>query len=122
MTKSSSGFGIIRYNPAMKTVMIFLLLALQVYADALINSMVESNATKALHSIDNGYRAPTEDEKRLNATAGTKKRALDGIAIKVIEANISKDLSIGVEYAPPLQHGELIDNREKGEIKLDYRF
>ena len=95
---------------------------LQIKADGLINSLIDNNASQGLHSIDNEYREPTEDEKRLNATVGTKKRAIDNISIKVIEAKVSKDLSVGVEYAPPLKHGDIIDNKENTKIKIDYKF
>ena len=106
----------------MKIVIILFILFIQVGADSLVDSLIDTNASKALHSVNNGYRAPTEDEKRLNATAGTKKRAIDNVALKVIEVNVSKDLSIGVEYAPQLKHGDLIDNKQNTEIKLDYKF
>ena len=95
---------------------------LQIKADGLINSLIDNNASQGLRSIDNEYREPTEDEKRLNATVGTKKRAIDNISIKVIEAKVSKDLSVGVEYAPPLKHGNIIDNKENTKIKIDYKF
>ncbi len=106
----------------MKIVIILFIIFNHVQADGLINSLIDTNASQALHSVKNGYRAPSEDEKRLNVVAGTKKRAIDDISIKIIEANVSESLSIGVEYAPPVKHGKLIDNKQNTEITLDYKF
>jgi len=106
----------------MKTPLIFLLLIIQVEAETLIESLSEKNASKAAKSIENGYKPLSKDEKRLNALAGTKKRAIDNISIKVIEKNVTKDLSIGVDYTPPLKHSDIIDNKENTEIKLEYKF
>ena len=106
----------------MKIVIILFIIFNHVEADGLINSLIDTNASQALHSVENGYRAPSEDEKRLNAVAGTKKRAIDDIAIKVIEANVSKSLSVGVEYAPPVKYGKTIDNKQNTEMILDYKF
>ena len=106
----------------MKIVIILFIIFYQIKADGLINSLIDNNASKALHSVDNKYRAPNEDEKRLNATAGTKKRAIDNINVKVLEARITEFLFIGVVYAPPVKHGELIDNKQNAAITLDYKF
>jgi hypothetical protein len=106
----------------MKTLLIFLLLIIQVQAETLIESITEKNVSKAAKSIENGYKPLSEDEKRLNALAGTKKRSIDNISIKVIEKNVSKDLTVGVQYTPPLKHGNVIDNKENAEIKLEYKF
>ena len=106
----------------MKTLFIFLLLIMHVQAETLFESITEKNASKATKSIENGYVPQSEDEKRLNALAGTKKRAIDNISIKVIEKNVSKDLTIGVQYTPPFKHGNIIDNKENAEIKLEYKF
>ena len=122
MTKDYSEAEIICYNQGMKIAIILFIIFNHIEADSLINSLLDTNASQALYSVENGYRAPSEDEKRLNAIAGTKKRAIDDIAIKVIEANVSKSLSVGVEYAPPVKHGELIDNKQNAEITLDYKF
>jgi len=110
------------YNFSMKTLWIFLLLISQLAAESLVESLKEADAGKAVKSIEDGHRPLSEDEKRLNATAGTQKRAIDNIAIKVMEKNVTKDISVGVEYTPPLQHGDIIDNKENTEIKLKYEF
>ena len=68
----------------MKTLLIFLLLIIQVQAETLIESLTDNNVSKASKSIENGYKPLSEDEKRLNALAGTEKRAIDNISVKVI--------------------------------------
>ena len=106
----------------MKTLYIFLLLITQVQAESLIESITDKNVSKAAKSIENAHIPLSENEKRLNATAGTEKRAIDNISIKVIEKNVTKDLSIGVDYTPPLNHGDVIDNKENTKIKVEYKF
>ena len=95
---------------------------IQIQAETLIESITEKNVSKAAKSIQDGYIPQSEDEKRLNALAGTKKRAIDNISIKVIEKNVTKDLSVGVQYTPPFKHGGIIDNKEQAEVKLEYKF
>ncbi len=94
----------------------------QIEAETLVESLSEANISKAAKSIEDGHVPLSEDEKRLNAVAGTKKRAIDNIALKVIEKNVTKDISVGVEYTPPLKHGDIIDNKENTEIKFNYAF
>ena len=106
----------------MKTLLIFLLLIIQVQSETLIESLTEQNLSKAAKSIEDGHTPLSENEKRLNATAGTEKRAIDNISIKVIEKNVTKELSIGVDYTPPLKHGDIIDNKENTKIKVEYKF
>ena len=106
----------------MKTLLIFLLLIIQVQSETLIESLTEQNLSKAAKSIEDGHIPLSENEKRLNATAGTEKRAIDNISIKVIEKNVTKELSIGVDYTPPLKHGDIIDNKENTKIKVEYKF
>ncbi len=106
----------------MKKVLILSILILQIHAESLVESLTEANATKAAKCIDDGHRPLSEDEQRLNATAGTEKRAIDNISVKVIESNIRNDVSVGVEYSPPLKHGDVIDNKENTQIKLQYKF
>ncbi len=106
----------------MKTLLIFLLLIIQVQAESLVESITDKNVSKAAKSVKDGHVPLSEDEKRLNATAGTEKRAIDNISVKVIEKNVTKDLSIGVDYTPPLKHGDIIDNKENTKIKWEYKF
>ena len=106
----------------MKILWIFLLLLSQIEAVTLVESLSETSLSKAVKSIEDGHIHHSEDEKRLHALAGTKKRSIDNISIKVIEKNVSKDLTIGVQYTPPLKHGNIIDNKENAEIKLEYKF
>lgn len=95
---------------------------MHVQAGTLFESITEKSASKAAKSIENGYVPQSEDEKRLNALVGTKKRAIDNISVKVIEKNVSEDLTIGVQYTPPFKHGNIIDNKENTEVKLEYKF
>lgn len=66
--------------------------------------------------------AKSKEQKRVDKLKDASKKTIDGITIEVFEANISKDTSISVDYAPTLKKGELIDNQEKTTIKLKYKF
>ena len=105
----------------MKTLLTILLLIIQVEAVSLIKTVSKVTA-KATKNIENGHKPLSEDEKRLHALAGTKKRSIDNISIKVIEKNVTKKVLISAAYTPPLKYNNVIDNKEFAGVKLEYRF
>ena len=105
----------------MKTLLTILLLIIQVKAVSFIESIGEVTA-KASKSIENGYKPLSEDEKRLHASAGTQKRPIDNISIKVIERKVTQNVSITAAYTPPLKYNNIIDNKEHAGVRLEYRF
>ena len=105
----------------MKTLLTIWLLIVQIEAVSLIETVSEVTA-KATKSIENGYKPLSKDEKRLHALAGTQKRSIDNISIKVIEKNVTKNVSMSAAYTPPLKYNNIIDNKEYAGVKLEYSF
>ena len=105
----------------MKTLLTILLLIVQIEAASLIET-VSSVTAKASKNIENGYKPLSEDEKRLHALAGTQKRPIDNISIKVIERKVTQNVSITAAYTPPLKYNNIIDNKEHAGVRLEYRF
>ena len=105
----------------MKTLLTILLLIVQSEAASLSDTFIAVTA-KAKKSIENGYKPLSEDEKRLHALAGTQKRLIDNISIKVIEKKVTRNMSMTAAYTPPLKHSNIIDNKEYAGVKLEYSF
>ncbi|MGB6019097.1 MAG: hypothetical protein WBF77_05820 [Sulfurimonadaceae bacterium] len=106
----------------MKYLLTMIILIMQVQAASLIESLQEKSVPKAVKSFEYDYSPLSEDEKRLNVVAGTQKRAVNSVSIKLIEKKISEGFSIAAAYTPPFKHGDILDNKENTEITLAYTF
>lgn len=106
----------------MKYLITMIILIVQIQAVSLVESLQEKSVTKAVKCLQYDHNPLSEDEKRLNAVAGTEKRVTNSVSIKLIEKKINKGLSIAAAYTPPLKHGDILDNKENAEITLAYSF
>lgn len=64
----------------------------------------------------------SEQEKKSDKLKDAVQKPLDGVTIELLDINITKDTTINLDYAPPLKHGELIDNQEKTTVNIKYKF
>jgi hypothetical protein len=101
--------------------MLFIFLTL-LQAETLIDKLTEGNLSGVKDSIKDNRQPETKEQERIRILTEQPKPAVEGVAVELFKTDIDKNTSIGVEYAPELKQGELIDNKEKTTIKLEHKF
>ena len=64
----------------------------------------------------------TEDEKLREKVLGKEQKPVDGVNVKVMEVNVSKNSKISVEVAPKIKSGDTIDNKDEATINYNLKF
>jgi hypothetical protein len=67
-------------------------------------------------------QTPPDQEKLQKLTDTPKKPPLEGVTIKVMDLNVSKNGSVSVDYAPEIKQGELIDSKDQTTIQYKLKF
>jgi len=106
----------------MKTPVIFFIFLTLLQAETLIDKLTEGNLSGVKDSIKDTRQPETKEQERIRILTEQPKPAVEGVAVELFKTDIDKNTSIGVEYAPELKQGELIDNKEKTTIKLEHKF
>jgi len=106
----------------MKTPVIFLIFLSLLQAETLVDKLKEGNLSGVKDSIKDTRQPETKEQERIRILTEQPKPAVEGVAVELFKTDIDKNTSIGVEYAPELKQGELIDNKEKTTIKLEHKF
>jgi len=106
----------------MKTPVIFFIFLTLLQAETLIDKLKEGNLSGLKESIKDNRKPETKEQERIRILTEQPKPAVEGVAVELFKTDIDKNTSIGVEYAPELKHGDLIDNKEKTTIKLEHKF
>ena len=106
----------------MRAIFIFFIFLAAVRADSLVEKLSEGNVSDLTQSIKDNRQAETPEQKRLRTLTEQPKPAVEGIAVELFRMDVDKNTSIGVEYAPELKQGEIIDNKEQTTIKLQHKF
>jgi len=105
----------------MKFLLPFLLFTLS-YAETAVDTFDEGNISKIKSLIKDNREVETAEQKRQRILTKQPEKAIDNIAIEVIDYKANDKTSIGVEYTPTLKKGTIIDNKEQTSIKLKYKF
>ncbi|MDA3947577.1 MAG: hypothetical protein PF439_12935 [Helicobacteraceae bacterium] len=106
----------------MKNILFFFFLLTALHADTFIDKLKEGNVSGLQDSLKDNRQIESEEQKRLRFITEQPKPAVDGIAVKLFSIDVDKNSSIGIEYAPPLKQGEIIDNKEQTTIKFEHKF
>jgi len=106
----------------MKTITLLLLSLSALQAETLVDKLKEGNISDVKESIIDTRQPETKEQERIRILTEQPKPAVEGVAIELFKTDIDKNTSIGVEYAPELKQGELIDNKEQTTIKLEHKF
>lgn len=93
-----------------------------VQSDTLIEKLSEGNVSKIQEVIKDNRKPETKEQERLRKLTEQPVKPIDNIAVEVIKVDVNEKTSVGVEYAPPLKQGEIIDNKEQATIKVNYEF
>jgi hypothetical protein len=109
-------------TPAMRTVFIFFIFLAALRADTLVEKLRESNVSDFTERLKNNRQAETPEQKRLRALTDLPEPVVEGFAVELFKMDVDKNTSVGVEYAPELKQGEIIDNKEQTTIKLKHKF
>ncbi len=64
----------------------------------------------------------TEDEQLREKILGKEQKPVDGVNVKVVEVNVTKNSNISVEVAPKIKSGDVIDNKEEATINYNLKF
>jgi hypothetical protein len=64
----------------------------------------------------------SDDEKLRQKILGLPDKPIDGVNVKVVDVNVSKNSKISVEVSPKIEYGDLIDNEEKAIINYKLKF
>ena len=83
---------------------------------------MEGNVSGLTGSIKDNRQAETPEQKRVRALTEQPKPVVEGFAVELFKMDVDKNTSLGVEYAPELKQGEIIDNKEQTTIKLRHKF
>lgn len=106
----------------MKTAPIFFVFLTLLQAETLVDKLTEGNLSGLKESIKDTRKPETKEQERIRILTEQPKPAVEGVAVELFKTDIDQNTSIGVEYAPELKQGELIDNKEKTTIKLEHKF
>ena len=106
----------------MRTVFIFFVFLAASHADSLVEKLSEGNVSGLTGSIKDNRQAETPEQKRVRALTEQPKPVVEGFAVELFKMDVDKNTSLGVEYAPELKQGEIIDNKEQTTIKLRHKF
>ncbi len=99
-----------------------LLIGISVYADALVDTFKKDVPEKLKNSLTIKKQEQSPQQKRVETLVNPAAKPIDGINVKVAEVNLTKNTTVDVRYAPPLRKGELIDNKERTTVNLNYKF
>ena len=106
----------------MKRIFIFFIFLTALQAETLVEKLKEGNLSEVKESIIDTRQPETREQERMRILTDQPKPAVEGIAVELFKTEIDKNTSIGIEYAPELKQGELIDNKEQTTIKLEHKF
>lgn len=106
----------------MKNIIFFFLFLSALHADTLIEKLKEGNVSGLQESVKDNRQKESEEQKRLRLLTEQPKAAVDGIAIELFSIDVDNNSSIGIEYAPELKQGDMIDNKEQTTIKFEHKF
>jgi len=106
----------------MKTIAALLFFVTALPAETLIDKLKDDNVSGLTESIKDTRQKETKAQERMRILTDQPKPAVEGIAIELFKIDVDKNSTIGVEYAPELKQGELIDNKEQTTIKFQHKF
>ncbi|WP_345977947.1 hypothetical protein [Sulfurimonas sp. HSL3-7] len=106
----------------MKILFLLFIFLTTLHAETLVDRLKEGNISGVKESIKDTRMPETKEQERLRILTDQPKPVVEGVAIELFKTEIDKNTSIGVEYAPELKQGELIDNKEQTTIKLEHKF
>ncbi len=106
----------------MRNVLGLILFVTLVHGETLIDKLSEGNVSKIQEVIKDNRKPETKEQERLRKLTEQPAKPIDNIAVEVIKVDVNEKTSVGVEYAPPLKQGEVIDNKEQTTIKMNYAF
>jgi len=106
----------------MRAIFIFFIFLAAVHADSLVEKLREGNVSDLTECIKDNRQVETPAQKRVRALTEQPKPIVEGFAVELFRMDVDKNTSIGVEYAPELKQGEIIDNKEQTTIKLQHKF
>ncbi|MCJ7766750.1 MAG: hypothetical protein MUP09_12585 [Thiovulaceae bacterium] len=107
---------------AIRTVFIFFIFLSALRGDTLVDKLREGNVSDLTECIKDNRQKESEAQTQLRALTEQPKPAVEGIGIQLFRMDVDRNTSIGVEYAPELRQGEIIDNKEQTTIKLEHKF
>ena len=106
----------------MKIILFFFIFLSVLHAETLVDKLKEGNVSELKDSIKDKRKKESEEQKRLRVLTEQPKPVVDGIAVEVFTIDVDKNSSIGIEYAPRLKQGDMIDNKEQTTIKFEHKF
>lgn len=92
------------------------------HADALSDKITSGKFDNLQNSVSVTPTQISPEQQQLQKLTDTPEKPLDGVKVKVLDLNISKNSSIKLEYAPELKQGGVIDNKEQTNIKYELKF
>ncbi len=73
-------------------------------------------------SVSIKEKKQTEDEILREKVLGKEQQPVEGVNVKVVDINVTKNSTISVEVAPKIKGGEVIDNKEEATINYKLKF
>lgn len=98
------------------------LFTVTLFGETLTDKLSNGDVAGLKESIKVEQRSESEQEKRVRDLTQTSDKELKEVSVEVAKVEVNDKTSVSVEYAPELKQGDVVDNKEKTSINLNYKF